>query len=189
MCTCWRSGVILLLAACLAGCSNTAGGMRWWTKKKEACNCGVSVGQSAPEIEGADLDSKPFKLSDYRGQVVLLDYWATWCGYCVRMFPQERALIGRMTGRPFVMLGVDVKDDRESAVQMARSGQVTWRNWFDPAGCISDAWGVQVYPTIFLIDHQGTVRAVYRGAPGEEFEAKIEELVREAEGARKMVAR
>lgn len=184
--TIWHGAALLALGAMLAGCATT-GNLLWWTKKKEPCGAGVAVGQPAPDIDSEDLHGQRFKLSDHRGQVVLLDYWATWCGYCVRMFPQERALIERMRGRPFVMLGVDVQDDRDAALAMVQDGQVTWRNWFDPAGCISQAYGVGVYPTIVLIDHHGIVQAVYRGAPGPEMEEKLEALVRDAEGARKMM--
>ncbi len=51
------------------------------------------VGKPAPEIEGADMDGKPFKLSDYKGKVVVLVFWGTWCGPCMAQVPHERELV------------------------------------------------------------------------------------------------
>src|SRR5438105_9037394 len=64
-------------------------------------------GEPAPEIKGEDMDGKPLKLSDYRGKVVLLDFWGFWCAYCLRYIPHEKDLVRQYEGRPFVLLGVN----------------------------------------------------------------------------------
>ena len=66
----------------------------------------VTIGAPAPEIRAIDLDGKMFSLSDYRGKVVDLSFWADWCPWCVKLFPHEKALVEKYKDRPFVLLGV-----------------------------------------------------------------------------------
>src|SRR5262249_11221811 len=61
----------------------------------------LEVGCIAPEIEAEDVDGRPMKLSGSRGKVVMISFWATWCGPCMGMVPQEKTLVERMKGRPF----------------------------------------------------------------------------------------
>ena len=75
----------------------------------------LAVGRPAPEIDGTDMDGKPLRLSDYKGKVVVLVFWGTWCGPCMAMVPRERDLVARLKDQPFALLGVDCKDDRETA--------------------------------------------------------------------------
>ena len=65
----------------------------------------LQVGKQAPDIEGEDLDEARLKLGHYRGKVVLLVFWASWCGPCMRAVPHEKELVKRFKGRPFVLLG------------------------------------------------------------------------------------
>ncbi len=92
-------------------------------------------------------------------------------------------------GRPFALLGVNLDPRREDLKQMTDSGQVTWRCWWeDPAGPgeLLEAWQVEGFPTLYLIDHKGVVRHVFLGVPKlPVLEGKIEELVRKAEEAAK----
>ena len=67
----------------------------------------LAVGRVAPEIERQDIDGKPMKLSEYRGKVVVLCFWGTWCGPCMAMVPLEKALVERLKGRPFALLGIN----------------------------------------------------------------------------------
>src|SRR6516162_2547749 len=67
---------------------------------------GVDEGDRAVELEGVDVSGKPLKLSDFRGKVVMLDFWATWCGPCMDLVPHERGLVADHKNDPFALLGV-----------------------------------------------------------------------------------
>jgi thiol-disulfide isomerase/thioredoxin len=122
----------------------------------------LAAGRPAPEIEGFDMDGKPLRLSDYRGKVVVLIFWGTWCGPCMALVPHEREIVARLKDQPFALLGVDCKDDRETARKaMAREG-MTWPSWYDGGsdrGPIAERYHVRGYPTIFVIDAKGMIRA------------------------------
>jgi thiol-disulfide isomerase/thioredoxin len=121
----------------------------------------LAVGRPAPEIEGVDMDGKPLRLSDYKGKVVVLVFWGTWCGPRMALVPRERELVAHLKDQPFALLGVDCKDDREAARKaMAREG-MTWPSWYDGAadrGPIAERYHVQGYPSIFMIDAKGIIR-------------------------------
>ena len=133
-----------------------------------ACSPGESgpIGMPAPEIEGADLDGVAFRLSDYQGKVVLLEFWGSWWEPCREMFPHTRDIAERYADAPFVVIGVnsDTQLDRLQLV-MGKQG-IEWRSFWDgPKGAkgpISRAWGVEQWPTVCLIDAQGVLR--YRTA-------------------------
>ena len=88
----------------------------------------VAVGNVAPEIEGEDIDGMPMKLSDYRGRVVMLVFWGTWCGPCMGAIPMEKAIVDRLKDRPFVLLGINSDSDREKLKARMREEGITWRS-------------------------------------------------------------
>lgn len=120
----------------------------------------LSVGSVAPEIEGQDIDGLPMKLSDHRGKVIVLSFWGSWCGPCMAAVPRERALVERLVGRRFVLLGVNSDEDRGHAKEVVRKERKTWRSWWDgiPAGPIATRWGVRGWPMLYLIDGKGVIR-------------------------------
>ena len=126
----------------------------------------LAVGRVAPEIEGQDIDGKPMKLSDYRGKVVVLCFWGTWCGPCMAMVPLEKALVGRLEWRPFALLGINSDSDRDKLkIVMAEKG-MTWRSWWDggrTGGPIATRWDVHAWPTIIVLDGKGVIR--FKGLP------------------------
>ncbi len=145
---------------------------------------GVAVGQVAPDIEGEDADSVRFRLSDYRGKVVALVFWATWCAPCRAMLPHERALAERLRDQPFALLSVNADDDRDRLRHFLATHGVTWRQWCDGGadGPIAQRYQVQSWPTVYVLDGRGVVR--YRDVRGPELEHAVETLLREQQAER-----
>jgi len=120
----------------------------------------LGVGKVAPDIEGEDLDGRKLKLSDYRGKVVVLTFWGTWCGACMEMVPDERKLVESMQEKPFAMLGVNSDADRQKVKVTEKKEKITWPSFWDGAtsGPIAKTWNVHSWPTIYVVDRGGVIR-------------------------------
>jgi len=120
----------------------------------------LAVGKVAPEIEGKDVDGRSFKLSDYRGKVVLLDFWGFWCVPCRAMIPDQRALVAKFADQPFVLLGVNSDQTLDEPQKKLAAEQMTWRQWLDggSTGPIATAWNVSSWPMTYIIDADGVIR-------------------------------
>lgn len=140
----------------------------------------LAVGQIAPDIVGEDIDGKPFKLSDYRGKVVVVTFWATWCPHCMTMVPAERALVKRLQGKPFVLLGVNGDEDRAAVKEAVKQKEISWRSWWDgdkSGGPIAAKWNIVGWPTIYVLDHKGVIR--FKDLRGKELDSAVEKLIEE----------
>lgn len=121
----------------------------------------LAVGKPAPEIEGVDVDGKPFKLSDYKGKVVMLVFWGSWCAPCLAQVPHERELVERLKGQPFALLGVDCEETKDAARAVMARERMTWPNWFDGAqgtGPIAERYHIRGFPRVFVLDARGIIR-------------------------------
>ncbi len=144
----------------------------------------LGIGKAAPELVGEDLDGKPFKLSDYRGNVVVLVFCADWTGSWRPWNARKRRLVERLTGKPFALLEVNSDHDRQAVKRMTQEEGVTWRCWFDKGrpGPISLRWNVQVWPAVYLLDGSGVIR--HKGSLDKTLDAAVDGLLREMSGSR-----
>ena len=134
----------------------------------------------SPEIDGVGFDGKRLKLSDYRGKVVVLVFWGTWCGPCMREVPHERELAERLKDKPFAVLGVNCDDDKQAAASAIKSERITWPNWHDGApdeGPITKSYHIRSYPSVFLIDGNGIIRQKH--IVGEALDKAVDDLLAE----------
>jgi peroxiredoxin len=140
----------------------------------------IGIGKTAPDIEGADIDGNVFKLSDYRGKVVVLSFSGSWCPPCRAQYPHERELVSRLKVRPFAFLSVNT-DEKENLRKAIIAGEITWKCWWDGGllGSICKAWNVHAFPTVYVIDANGVIRR--RNPRGETLDKVVDELLKEIE--------
>jgi thiol-disulfide isomerase/thioredoxin len=140
-----------------------------------------SVGSLAPEIVGKDLAGNRLKLSDYRGKVVMLEFWAGWCPHCRNLFPYQRDLVAKLQDQPFVLLGVNA-DKKAEAASLLRKKVTSWPSWQDgPTGPIAARYRISGYPTVFLIDRQGKIRYAGSATNWEFYDATIKNMLAESD--------
>jgi len=133
-------------------------------------------GQVLPEFSPVvDLDGKLVSLADYRGKLVLLDFWATWCGPCIAEMPNVKAVYEKYHNKGFEIIGISLDTDEAALRKFIRENQLPWRQVFDGEGWktpLVEKYGVRGIPAQFLIDGEGRVISVQ--ARGERLGALIE---------------
>ena len=120
----------------------------------------VSEGSQAPEIEGKDANDVSFKLSDYRGQAVVLVFWGSWCHACHGTLNAIQADLGKLPpDKKAVLLAVNT-DPLDTLKQVIATEHIECRNWADlfNRGPISSVWNIHSWPCIFIIDEKGIIR-------------------------------
>jgi len=136
-----------------------------------------------------DINGKKVKLSDLKGKVVVLDFWATWCGYCIKMLPHTRDLVKKMEGKPFVFVSIsaDAKMEtlKEFIKESAKETPMTWPQWYSgPEGVVGE-WEIEAFPTIYILDAKGVIRKKIEGADSAAIDKEVEKLVKQAEADKK----
>lgn len=132
----------------------------------------------ASEFELQDMDEETVKLSDYRGKVVLLNFWATWCPPCIREMPSMERLHQQVDADDFKVIAVNQMEDADEV--FAFTGQLeidpTFEILFDTTSSVSQDYAVRGLPTTYLIDKKGKIR--YRAVGGREFDhAEVVKLI------------
>ncbi|MGH8223110.1 MAG: TlpA family protein disulfide reductase [Woeseiaceae bacterium] len=140
------------------------------------------TGQPAPDFALKSATGQNLRLSEYRGDVVMINFWATWCGPCRQEMPLLDELYGRYQRVGFSLLGVNIDDDSRRALQMVEELGVTFPVLFDETKEVSKLYQVEAMPVTVLLDREGTVRHVHHGyKPGyeEKYLTEIRALLRE----------
>jgi len=132
----------------------------------------------APDFTLEDMDATKFSLQDYRGKVILLNFWATWCPPCRREMPSMERLHQNFKDKEFIVLAINQMEDGDHV--FAYTGQLeidpTFTILFDKDSTVSRAYRVQGLPTTYLIDKKGNIR--FRAIGGREFDhPEVEKLI------------
>ncbi len=143
----------------------------------------VKIGEPAPLFEVKTLDDKPLKLADFRGKVVLLDFWATWCGPCVKEMPHFKAIHDEFgkDGR-FVLIGLSLDKKAEAARQYVTDNDLKWPQGFlGEKSKTQDAYGVKGIPATFLIGPDG--KLIAKNLRGEQIKEVLSKALERMQGA------
>ncbi|ONF45296.1 redoxin [Marinobacter lutaoensis] len=136
----------------------------------------------APDFTLASREGGNVRLEDHRGEVVMVNFWASWCGPCRQEMPLMNALYHKYRDLGFTILAVNVDEDRAAAQRFLDAVPVDYPILYDPDSTVSERYEVQAMPTTVMVDRDGNARYVHYGyQPGYEdaYEQQIRELVRE----------
>jgi peroxiredoxin len=134
-------------------------------------------GAAAPDFTLAARDGGKVRLADLKGQVVMINFWATWCGPCRQEMPLLAQIHTKYEPLGFTMLGVNVEPDSAAAVAWLKNVPVTFPILFDTDSSVAGTFGVEGMPSSVLVDREGKVRYVHRGyKPGDE--ARYADMIR-----------
>ena len=118
----------------------------------------AAVGSPAPDFELKDLNGNLWKLSDLKGKVVFISFWASWCPSCDMETPYKESLIKKMQGKPFQMLGILYRDTYSDAMAYVMKNGVTAPALLSPENEVARLYGITGVPEAFIIDKNGIVR-------------------------------
>ena len=117
----------------------------------------------APALKARDLSGAPKTLADYRGKVVLLNFWASWCPPCLREMPSMERLRVKMAGRPLEIVALASAESAEDVKLFLSKMKLGFPILLDPDGSNTKRWKVFALPTTFVLDAKGRVRYVLTG--------------------------
>ena len=140
------------------------------------------VGQPAPDFALRSMKGPSMRLSEHLGEVVIINFWATWCGPCRQEMPLLDALYGKYRQAGLVMLSVNIDESVAPAIEMVQTLRISYPVLFDTRKEVSRAYDVSAMPVTVLVDRAGVVRYVSEGyKPGYEkrYTEKLRELLNE----------
>lgn len=121
------------------------------------------IGQEAPDFTLSNLEGEPVQLSQFRGKVVFLNFWATWCVPCRNEMPILEQF-ARENAANVVVVGVNLNDSRETVVDFIKQVEVTFPIVLDEDARVSRQYLIRGYPTTVVIDSDGTIQTIHVGA-------------------------
>lgn len=159
------------------------GSIAAWTAALAACAMAVAAqaapkaGDVPPDLLGKTPKGEEIRISDHRGKVMVVSFWASWCGYCRKLFPTLDGLQRQVDPSQMRVVVVNFKEDvptYRAVLRQVRESAVTWTH--DRSGDVSDAYGVQAVPRMFLVDKAGRVAHVRAGYSEESLPSLVEDL-------------
>jgi peroxiredoxin len=132
---------------------------------------GLVKGAAFPDFDEKDLAGKPLSIASLKGKVVLIDFWATWCGPCVAELPNVLEAYEKHHADGFEIIGISLDRDRQKLETFVKQKKMTWPQYFDEKGALAQQYGVESIPTTYLLDGEGKIIA--SNLRGEAVEAAV----------------
>ena len=149
--------------------------MEDYKKKEEESAKKQAAGTVAPDFTLNDINGKPLKLSSLRGKYVILDFWGSWCGWCIKGFPEMKKYYEKYKGK-FEILGIDCNDTEEKWKAAVEENKLPWLHVYCPKDAkVTDDYGITGFPTKIVIAPDGKI---YKSIVGEDpaFYTMLDEL-------------
>jgi len=144
----------------------------------------AAVPKNAPDITLTTLSGTPMRVADLKGQVVLLDFWASWCIPCRRSFPEVDALHRELQPKGLTVIAVNVDEQRKNANTFLEQYPHTMTIAFDPKGTAAQAFDLQAMPSSMILDRRGRIRFTHEGYTDKtisQFRSEVLQLIAEGE--------
>jgi peroxiredoxin len=132
---------------------------------------GLVKGAAFPDFDKKDLAGKPLSIASLKGKVVLIDFWATWCGPCVAELPSVLEAYEKHHAAGFEIIGISLDRDQQKLETFVKEKKMTWPQYFDEKGALAQQYGVESIPTTYLLDGEGKIIA--SNLRGEAVEAAV----------------
>jgi len=150
--------------------------------KRFAENPAMSYAKMAPSFTVTALDGSKFTLDEMGGRVVLIDFWATWCGPCNEELPQMKKIAKDFAGQPLVIISISWDDNEAKWKSFIAKNEMGWAQYRDADQSLGKLFGIDAIPHYFTIDSDGVLTAELMGS-GYDVEGRLEKLVAKAKGA------
>jgi peroxiredoxin len=124
----------------------------------------LDAGDRAPDFDAPALSGEgSVGLSEFRGKIVYLDFWASWCAPCLKAIPEIEKIRSEFPSASFQILAVNLDRKKKKALRFLEKHPIGYPSASDPTGRLPDQFGLETMPTSYLIDAEGVIRYVHRG--------------------------
>ena len=143
-------------------------------EEAEKVSAGLTVGAAFPDFKEKDTAGKPLSIANYKGKVVLIDFWATWCGPCVAELPNVLQAYEKHHAAGFEIIGISLDSDRSKLDKFVKEKNMPWQQFFDGNGWenkLAQQYGVNSIPATYLLDREGKI--IGKGLRGADLEKAV----------------